>query len=110
MAVWITVRTSGFIDAHSERCGGHHDFQLAGHEFFLHSPPLLGIEPGMVAGGGELARQFLGKARPPACASVCRQWPAGAGLRAISPARAKAAATAELPQSRPQYCRGEIHG
>jgi hypothetical protein len=47
------------IDPHSECDGCHHDVQLAGHEFFLHSPPLLGVESGMVAGYGKLVRQIF---------------------------------------------------
>jgi len=38
------------IDPHSECDGCHHDVLLSGHEFLLHSPPLLGVESGMVAG------------------------------------------------------------
>src|ERR1700731_472974 len=43
------------IDPHTERRGCHHDVQLARHEFFLHLPPSLGIQSGMVYGYGKLA-------------------------------------------------------
>ena len=43
------------IDSHTERRGCHHDVQFARHEFFLHLPPALGIQSGMVYGYGKLA-------------------------------------------------------
>src|SRR5260370_883264 len=43
------------IDPHTERRGPHHASRLARHEFFLHLPPSLGIQSGMVYGYGKLA-------------------------------------------------------
>ena len=50
----------GFVDAHAERDGCNHDFDLAGDELLLHAVAMAGIEAGVVGGRGEVMVQCGG--------------------------------------------------
>lgn len=48
----------GFIDAHTERNGGHHDLDFPYQKLLLHFPTMARVETGMVGGGRETAIQI----------------------------------------------------
>ena len=48
----------------------------------LHPLAALGVQAGVVGGGGEVAPEHAAPGSRPACASACRRWPGGARRRA----------------------------
>src|SRR6266851_5283710 len=57
-SVWITVRTSGFVNPHAKRDRRNHYLDFARKELLLDSLAVLRIEPGVIRRRGDVIGEF----------------------------------------------------